>query len=369
MGIEGAFPVNCWHVTAASASVSAEHPLAMMVAGEPLVLFRSDSGEAVALEDRCAHRHAPLSLGRVEPRGLRCMYHGLLFARNGHCIEIPGQDDIPPRSKVRAYPIVERYGWIWVWPGDPSIADGAMVPAAIAGDHPDWLSARSHLDYDAHFGLLVDNLLDFSHLAFVHADSFRADPKWAIVRPNIRKTANGLRIERWIPDAPALMSARELAGAIVDTWQGYDFVAPGVLIMETCYCAPGAARAARFGAPAAQDILVRNGAIQAVTPMTERTTRYFFAVALPVDGGGQAICDQVLSTSRVAFLEDKIMIEAQQARIDQFPEKPSIPTAADSAIIMFHAILRATQGEQEPPSAKSVPRKLHMNRPANALPA
>ena len=350
MRIEEGFAFNCWSVAAASHSVSADKPLATMVTGKPMVLFRNPSGGAVALEDRCVHRQAPLSLGRIEPRGLRCLYHGLLFGSDGRCLEIPGQEIIPPNCSVATYPVIERYGWIWVWPGDAALADIAMLPMAVAGDHPEWITAQSSLDFAGNYTLLTDNLLDFSHLTYVHEKSFRADPKWASIRPTIAPLPRGLRISRWIPQAPALMSARELAGRLVDTWQSYDFFAPGILVMETSYCAPGTAEASAFGRPQS-GILIRNCAAQAVTAMTKRTSRYFFAVALPAGESNQATCDKILEVSRLAFQEDKSMIEAQQQRIDFDPECRPLATTADGGIVRFHRILRQLSGATQ--SARS----------------
>jgi vanillate O-demethylase monooxygenase subunit len=338
------FAVNCWSVAAASSSVSRGALLPMMLAGKPIVLFRNPDGQVVALEDRCVHRQAPLSLGRLEPRGLRCLYHGLLFGPDGRCLEIPGQDRIPPTFSVVSYPVLERYGWIWVWPGDATRADPAMLPGTIAGDHPEWITAQAHLDFSAHYTLITDNLLDFSHLSYVHEKSFRADPKWATVRPSIKSLPNGLRISRWIAGAPALMSARQMAGQMADTWQSYDFLAPGVLIMETFYCALGTAEASGFERPEA-GILVRNCASQTVTATTQRTSRYFYAVALPVGETTQDACDKILEVSRSAFLEDKAIIEGQQQRIDLDPGRSPLPTTADGGIARFHRILRRLSGD------------------------
>jgi vanillate O-demethylase monooxygenase subunit len=309
-----------------------------MLAGKPIVLFRDNTGAVVALEDRCVHRHAPLSLGKVESQGLRCRYHGLLFAPDGKCLHIPGQTFIPPNAFVTTYPVLERHGWIWVWPGDPRRASETVPPTAIAGDHPDWITAQSHLDFDASHRLLIENLLDFSHLSYVHEKSFRADPKWAIVRPSIKSIPNGLRISRWIVEAPALRSARAVAGKIVDTWQSYDFVVPGILTMETLYCAPGTAQKSEFDRPES-DIWVRNCAAQAVTALTSRRTRYFFAVALPAGDADQATCESILAISQQAFLEDKLIIEAQQQRADQAPERAALPISSDGAIARFNGIL------------------------------
>ncbi len=346
MPVRQDFATNCWHVVAGSNEVRSDHPTAMTLAGQPLVLFRTAEARVVALEDVCAHRHAPLSIGCVDARGIRCLYHGLLFAPDGRCIEIPGQDRIPPQAKVRSYTVAERHGWVWVWLGEAP-ADEGLLPPAIAGDHPDWITAQSHLDYDANYGLLIDNLLDFSHLAYVHAQSFKADPKWASVKPKVTPLERGVRIERWIQDAPALMSARQMAGEPSDTWQGYEFLAPGVLIMETRYCAPGTAAACDFEKPQS-GVLVRNATSQAVTATGPRSTRYFYSAALPAEGADQAMCDRILAVSRGAFEEDRLMIEAQQKRIDLDPSRRPIPTAADNAVVIFHRILQRLGGAAAP---------------------
>ena len=331
------FPVNCWMVAAASPSLHCE-PLGVTICSKPIVLFRDAAGRVAALEDRCVHRAAPLSLGRVEAGGLRCLYHGMLFDSHGTCTEVPGQRSVPRSACVRRYPVVERNGWIWVWPGKPEQADEALLPNAMAADHSGWITAQSYLDFQAHYSLLVDNLLDFSHLAFVHANSFKADPKWATLRPTISSIPRGLRVSRWIVDAPALASARKCAGNKTDTWQSYDFLAPGILLMETCYCHPGAAEAAAFGAPT-EGVLVRNRAYQAVTPMTARSSRYFFVAVLPAEEVERETCEHVLAVSRQAFLEDKAMIEAQQQRIDDGPTWQPLALNADRGIWQFHQIL------------------------------
>jgi len=198
-------PVDCWFVAASSRDVVASQPFVMTVADIPLVMYRNNAGTPVVMEDRCVHRLAPLSLGRIEAKGIRCMYHGLLFADDGTCREIPGQDRIPAKARVRVFPVVERDGWIWMWPGDPEMADEALLPRTIAANHPDWLSAQNSLDYEANFRLLVDNLLDFSHLPFVHGQSFKADPKGATVRPSVKRQSRGLRIERcWCGRPPSI---------------------------------------------------------------------------------------------------------------------------------------------------------------------
>src|SRR5258708_2790026 len=106
------FIKNLWYVAAWSHEVS-DAPTAVKVIGEPIVLYRRSDRTVVAFEDRCPHRNAPLSLGRIEGDDLRCMYHGLRFGCDGVCKEVPGTDAPPLGATVRVFPVVERSSWIW----------------------------------------------------------------------------------------------------------------------------------------------------------------------------------------------------------------------------------------------------------------
>ncbi len=128
---------DTWYVAAWSHEIGAEALFARTVAGEPLLLYRLAGGEVVALEDRCVHRQAPLSRGRREGDAIRCGYHGLLFDARGRCTEVPGLGRPPDQACVRRYPVVERRRWVFVWLGDPALADPALLPDNLSNDHPD----------------------------------------------------------------------------------------------------------------------------------------------------------------------------------------------------------------------------------------
>ena len=142
---------NCWYVAGWSHDIAADSLVSRTMLGEPIVLYRKGDGGVVALEDRCCHRLAPLSRGRIEGDDLRCMYHGLKFAPSGRCVEIPGQTMVPPRARVRAYPAVEQDCWVWLWMGDPALADPALIPAALGHDDPDWFMQTGQLAYEANY--------------------------------------------------------------------------------------------------------------------------------------------------------------------------------------------------------------------------
>ena len=126
---------NLWYVAAWSHELEGAGPIGRVIIDEPVVLFRTPDGAVVALEDRCPHRHAPLSLGRVEGNRLRCMYHGLTFDSAGRCVAIPGGATIPPGTVARRFPVQERWSWIWVWTGDPAKADPDLIPQEIGRAH------------------------------------------------------------------------------------------------------------------------------------------------------------------------------------------------------------------------------------------
>lgn len=145
------------------------------------------------------------SLGRLEGDDVRCLYHGLRFAPNGRCNEIPGLEQaIPDRACVRKFPVEERNSWVWVWMDNEARADTSLIPTSVGHGHPEYVVKSGYLDYDAYYMLINDNLTDLSHLSYVHAASFGADLQWSSVRPKIEALERGIRVSRWIPGSPPI---------------------------------------------------------------------------------------------------------------------------------------------------------------------
>lgn len=164
------FVNNAWYVAAWADEVTAT-PLSRWINENPVLLYRNEGGKAVALRDRCAHRGHPLSLGKIENGCVRCPYHGFVYDASGKCVEIPSQQHIPPAIHVRTFPLVERWDWIWVWMGDPAMADPALIPdhreAGI--EDPAFLAARGGtMEIATRYQWFTENLLDLSHLTFLH---------------------------------------------------------------------------------------------------------------------------------------------------------------------------------------------------------
>lgn len=339
MNTPTAFIRNCWYVAAWTHEVGAGTLLGRTITGVPILLWRDDAGRVIAFEDRCCHRGAPLSLGRREATGVRCMYHGMLFDPDGRCIEIPSQDFIPPQARVRTFPLVERHRWIWVWMGDPERADASLVPDTHVLDDPGWRGTPGYLHYPTSYLLIADNLLDFSHLAYVHEKTLGGSAKYAQVRPKVTPTPRGIRVERWLLDdepAPFLKGLKSWSGR-VDRWNLYDFVLPGVLLMDS-----GSAPAGT-GAPEGRRMdAAEFFGCQAITPETASSSHYFFqqshSFALDDPTVTEGLRDAVLA----GFQEDYDMICAQQRVLDLDPDFPMLGLRMDTALGHFRRLVDRT---------------------------
>jgi vanillate O-demethylase monooxygenase subunit len=339
------FVRNCWYVAGWDYELTADKPISRTVINEPIVLYRTADGAVVGMEDRCCHRGAPLSLGRLEGDDLRCMYHGLKFNRSGRCIEIPGQDQIPATACVKTYPVVQRHSWIWVWMGDAAAADPALIPPAVGFDDPDWILGSGQMDYEANYLLINDNLTDFSHLSYVHANSFGATEIWARTRPNITRLERGIRVQRWISggvsEGVTRADRRAPDGMATEHWQSYDYLAPGVLLMQSATYPRGAQETFGGGEPDPSVIapVSRNFTSQAVTPLTDRTSRYFFSWGPHASEGTKETAEAMMKVANMAFTEDRIMIEAQQRTLDTTPPRKDILTSADVGPMQMRSVL------------------------------
>ena len=319
---------NSWYVAAWAREVS-RTPLARTLLEEPVVLYRKGDGTPVALEDRCCHRHLPLSRGRVEGDDLRCGYHGLRFDAWGKCVEIPGQASIPPQARVRAYPTQERFGWIWAWMGDAAKADPARIPDWWWADHPDWAFSRPDpIHVRCNYQLISDNVLDVTHLAYVHASSIGASSITEFPA-TVKKENDLVRLTRWIRDRPPPPLYREAGGfeGHVDRWQIVEH-RPPCFTVNFAGCEDATRR-------------IELMALSAPTPETERTTHYFFGFVRNFKLDDPAT-ERLFSESLVrVFNEDIPVLEAQQRMLDLKPGAPQVDIAVDAAPLAARRMLAA----------------------------
>ena len=166
---------NAWYLAAWSNELS-EKPLAREIVNKRMVLFRDADGNAAALEDRCVHRAAPLSCGRVVKEGLQCGYHGLVFDKNGKCTENPA-DNIG-NLRVRSYRVEERQKFVWVWTGDQALADPKqIVDFPYHDDTTEWPFQFGYFNFKCSYMLVMDNLMDLTHLGYVHTKTIGGNPQ------------------------------------------------------------------------------------------------------------------------------------------------------------------------------------------------
>lgn len=335
------FVRNCWYVAGWTNEFDSKELTVRTMLNERLVFYRKGDGDFVALEDRCVHRSAPLSMGRREGDHLRCMYHGLKFAPSGRCLEIPGQDLVPERAAVRSYPVINRHGWLWVWMGDAALADPKLIPAAIGPDDAEWVLRTGQLDYEANYQLINDNIADFVHLSYVHAQSFGADMGWAMTRPKVTALDRGVRVERWVEGSPPIPPIGEAAKhRKVDYWAAYDLLVPGIVLFYSALYPVGTAAALNGEKPTGPS-LHSNFTSQAVTPVTDKTSRYVFSWGPRRSQGDEKDAEAMLELVYGAFKEDRAMIEAQQKVMDLTPGAQPMLTNSDKAAVIFQRLMQS----------------------------
>lgn len=341
---------DCWYVIAWEHEIPAQGLFTRRVLNEPILVYRSRQG-LVALEDRCCHRLAPLSKGQREGDAVRCGYHGLMFDTDGRCIEAPGCDVIPAKARVRTYPIVSHNRWVFVWMGDPARADPALLPDNLSCDHPDWTYQPGYLHYDTPYLLICDNLLDFSHLSYVHAGTLGGATAIAQAKPQIERLPHGIRVTRHVADVPPspFWQTFQTFHGNVDRWFIYDFVLPGTLLMSSGGRPVGNAPDDMTGGIAMHSC-------QTLTPETETTTHYFFQQAHRSTIRDPAVTAAVYAGLLQAFEEDRDMITAQYAAMKDSPAAPMVAMGMDVALIQFRRLLEArVAAEQQADAAAVVP--------------
>lgn len=341
---------NAWYVGGTSSELDEKGMIALTILGEPVVLYRKTNGAPVALENRCVHRMAPLSLGRIEGDNLRCMYHGMLFSDEGRALEIPGQAMIPDRACVRRYPVIEASGWLWLWMGNADQADPALIPPVHGLRNPDWFLTEDRLDYACHYQLINDNLTDLGHLAWVHSQSFGADRNWTETLPKVSPLGRGVRIDRWLRDIAPIPPLGKAAGfQAVDHWAQLDYLVPGVFHFYNALYPVGTAD--RYGgvAPPWDDpaLLYEHYTQQAVTPMTADTTRYFYTWGPSARTGTVEEAGVMRQILNQAFLEDKRIIEQQHRIIALDSDRQPMPTVHDKGLILFQRLMQRLMREEQ----------------------
>ena len=329
------FIYNTWYIAAWDTELASGRPLARRLLDQPVVFYRTEAGDVFALADRCPHRAAPLSLGAVEADNLRCMYHGLAFDGQGQCVEVPGQATAPRTLKVRSYPVVERNHLIWIWMGDPARADPNLIYDSHWHDSDTHAWRGGYIHYEGNYQLIADNLLDFSHLAFVHHNSIGTRSQ-ADTRATVSMTNEGAGIAFVTLGAPIPAFARALSTLpdIVDRFQYYSWRIKGCyFVQDSAIVPPGDT----FESTDPRAVKIHT--INVATPETAHTSHFFWSIAhSDFNPGDPDISSKLALQVGKAFEEDRAMIAAQSRTILEDPDAPLMAIKADNALVQVRRL-------------------------------
>lgn len=327
------YPFNCWWVAAFSEEVTRDL-LGRWLLDTPVLLYRKEDGEAVAMENRCPHRGAPLTLGCLKGDAVQCGYHGFRFDADGRCIDVPSMRTPPASASISAFPVVERKPFIWIYLGDPAALDSVPPPPTL-----DWTEAEDfalvhgRMDVAANYMLLKENVLDLTHFGYVHAKSFQITD-W-IDPPTFHSegdTTSYRQIFTRSPLPPLFAEALGLAPGTPFNRENYgSFLSPALQVAAVDFHDPDSAECAgRFRIS------------HATTPI-DGTSMYYFWLLGRDHGKSPELLARLEAMTKIGFAEDEEMIEAIQATASRDPRgraAPEISVRMDTAGIEARRIVQ-----------------------------
>lgn len=322
MRSSGVFLQDCWYAAALTDEI-VHAPLARTICGVPLVLFRTSSGLACALADRCPHRFVPLSLGTVSGDCITCAYHGIEFGADGACRRIPQQQTIVRNMNVRSYPMVERWGVAWIWMGEAGRADTDSIPDYFWLSSSRWHNLVRRYHVKANHEICADNILDLSHTPYVHGQSI-GTPEMATIPVRTWVTGNVVHSRR--------VMHQVTPGPFVYRWGNFGERIDRVTTTE--WRPPGNVSVILTYQDQAAEITLR--LTNPLTPETERTTHVFFMWSR--DFGDQV--DEAFTRESLQVMDEDIaIIEQQQAVIDRGRGNRPVAIASDATLIQARRVL------------------------------
>jgi len=347
------YPKNAWYVACMPVEID-EKPLGRTVCDERIVFFRGPEGQAAGVEDWCPHRGAPLSLGRVVEGKLVCGYHGLEMGCEGKVLSMPGQRvrGFPP---VRIYPVVERHGYVWVWPGDAASADPALLPVLPWAEDPAWAFGGGMFHVRCDYRLMIDNLMDLTHEKYVHATSI-GQPELDEIVPQTVAEGDQIVTRRVIPNvkAPPFWQAAMRGNglddqATVDRWQRCRFVPPSSVFIDV-----GVALAGQGGLEAPAPVRTSGIVVDLITPETSTSIWYFWGLARNFRPEDKALTASIREAQSKVFQEDLEMLEQQQRNLSAQPQRKLLSLNTDLGGVQARRIidrLVAQEAQSAPESA------------------
>lgn len=319
------FLKNAWYVAALEQEVG-RGLHAVKILGENIVLYRKTNEQVVALEDSCPHRRLPLSLGRLQGDTVECGYHGLVFDCSGDCVLAPGMKHPPKAAVVRSYPCAERYGLVWIWMGDPQRADPSTIVTVDHWGDPAWgMNRGDAMTLQCNYLYVTDNLLDPSHVSWVHQSSFgNADIVGTPLQIDIQD--NGVTVSRWMRDvevAPFYAQFVRFSGRC-DRKQHYEVRYPSHAVIRAIFKPAGKGT----DYPPFHDDVFLMDSYNFMTPVDENNTRYYWFQMRNFSPNDDDVSRQFSEDVRHAFEEDRAVLNAVHAGMAKNPSTFNLPLDA-----------------------------------------
>jgi vanillate O-demethylase monooxygenase subunit len=341
------FPKNAWYVACTPDEI-ADKPLGRQICGEKIVFYRGAEGKVAAVEDFCPHRGAPLSLGFVRDGKLVCGYHGLEMGCDGKTVSMPGQR-VRGFPCIRSYSVVERYGFIWVWPGEKELADSAQIHHLEWADNPEWAYGGGLFHINCDYRLMIDNLMDLTHETYVHASSIgqkEIDESPVATRVEGEQVITSRYMEN-ISAPPfwrAALRGNGLADDVpVDRWQVCRFSPPSHVMIEV-----GVAHAGNGGYDAPAAVKASSIVVDFITPETETSHWYFWGMARNFKADDAALTDTIRNGQHQIFSEDRQMLELQQANHLKYPDRKLLALNIDAGGVQSRKVLDKWLAREQP---------------------
>lgn len=338
---------NAWYMAGWGEELQAV-PLARRLFDRAIVLYRDSAGRPQAVADRCPHRFAPLSRGTVAGDALVCPYHGLRFNGQGHCVHNPYSEHIPKTARIDAWKVVERHGALWLWGGDPAAADESRIPDfSMVDDGPGVRVVRGYMLLEAPYEFGIDNLMDLSHIEFVHRGSFAGAGVIFAGQHQVREDGDAIWSNWWMPNVPAPSHTRGIYPPDLrcDHWLEMRWNAPASMRLQIGSTPTGQPRAA--GLVAEQSHIL--------SPAGPTTTHYFWATTRYHDLDSAETDAFLRELFRQAFdEEDKPIIKAAYENLEgeEFWSAKPVSLGVDAGGLRVRrrlkALLARESGTMEP---------------------
>ncbi len=311
-----------WHAVCRSTDVLGE-PLAVRLLGEDLVVWRGGDGTVAALPDRCSHREAPLSAGRVKGDCIECPYHGWKFLGSGRCAEVPSSAagvPVPPKAHLRPVPATERYGLVWLCLDEPV----AGIPEIPQEQDPAFRRINALVEpWQTAATRMVDNFLDITHFPYVHVGSFGSAATPEVPHVELRDLGEWYGYEYSVTAANPTVAA-SASGQATATVQR---------LMSSGFNLPFAVRSTIRYESGLEHILLLLS-----TPIDDATSYFTFVVWRNDDFSVPA--DEVTRLDRLIGAEDKLMLERVRGTLP-LDHTALVSVQADKASVEWRRQLRA----------------------------